>query len=344
MGVVLHHPLPRRRCRDRGRGGRDVRRAGGGARHAWPRSSPARCTPTPARCSPPCRMAMRSPRASPASCRVPTPGRPAAASRRAARTRAASASAPPVLEEIGAARRPLHALAGARRHERPLRPVAERRGDDLRAARGIFARGRPVRAVRRRGCRRWRAARRWASSARAAAARARSGRLLLGLLAPTAGARRASTARPLPRPGSAAWRRLRARMGIVFQDPFGSLDPRRSVGAQVADGLRIHGRAARGAASAWRRCWRSVGLDPAARRRLPARIQRRPAPAARHRARAGDRAGLPGGGRAGLRARRLDPGAGGGAAGGPAARPRPRACCSSATTCRWCAISATAWW
>jgi peptide/nickel transport system ATP-binding protein len=88
------------------------------------------------------------------------------------------------------------------------------------------------------------------------------GRLLLGLLEPTAGEVRFDGAE-LPKPGSAAWRRMRARMGIVFQDPFGSLDPRRSVGAQVADGLDIHAplpareRAARIAA-----LFERVGLDP----------------------------------------------------------------------------------
>ena len=35
-------------------------------------------------------------------------------------------------------------------------------------------------------------------------------------------------------------RPLRARMQIVFQDPFGSLDPRMSVGAVVAEGLLVH--------------------------------------------------------------------------------------------------------
>jgi peptide/nickel transport system ATP-binding protein len=52
-------------------------------------------------------------------------------------------------------------------------------------------------------------------------------------------------------------------MGIVFQDPFGSLDPRRSVGAQVADGLAIHGRL--GGAERRARVaalFERVGLDP----------------------------------------------------------------------------------
>jgi peptide/nickel transport system ATP-binding protein len=88
------------------------------------------------------------------------------------------------------------------------------------------------------------------------------GRLLLGLLPPTGGTVLFDGA-SLPRPGSRAWRGLRSRMGIVFQDPFGSLDARRSVGAQVGDGLVIHGRGA----AAERRSriaalFERVGLDP----------------------------------------------------------------------------------
>ncbi|PZW43634.1 peptide/nickel transport system ATP-binding protein [Humitalea rosea] len=66
------------------------------------------------------------------------------------------------------------------------------------------------------------------------------GRLMLGLLPVTAGRLRFDGA-PMPAPDTTAWRRLRARMGIVFQDPFGSLDARRSIGAQIGDGIAIHG-------------------------------------------------------------------------------------------------------
>jgi oligopeptide/dipeptide ABC transporter ATP-binding protein len=88
------------------------------------------------------------------------------------------------------------------------------------------------------------------------------GRLMLGLLAATGGSVRFDGV-PLPKPGSAAWRRLRARMGIVFQDPFGSLDARRSIGAQVMDGLTIH--TTLSAAEREERVaalFRRVGLDP----------------------------------------------------------------------------------
>ncbi|KGM32595.1 oligopeptide/dipeptide ABC transporter ATP-binding protein, partial [Inquilinus limosus] len=62
----------------------------------------------------------------------------------------------------------------------------------------------------------------------------------------------------------------RRRMQIVFQDPYGSLDPRRRVGAQIADGLAIHqvcdaGQRAERVAGLLER----VGLDPSHAQRYP---------------------------------------------------------------------------
>ncbi len=65
------------------------------------------------------------------------------------------------------------------------------------------------------------------------------GRLLLGLLAPSTG-RVLFEGRDLSGRSASERRKLRRRMQIVFQDPQSSLDPRRTVGAQIADGLAIH--------------------------------------------------------------------------------------------------------
>ncbi len=66
-------------------------------------------------------------------------------------------------------------------------------------------------------------------------------------------------------------RPLRRRMQIVFQDPFGSLSPRMSIGQIVEEGLRIHGL---GGSEAERRALigralAEVGLDPAVQDRYP---------------------------------------------------------------------------
>jgi oligopeptide/dipeptide ABC transporter ATP-binding protein len=65
------------------------------------------------------------------------------------------------------------------------------------------------------------------------------GRLLLGLMPPSQG-RVLFEGQDLAGMGGAARRRLRQRMQLIFQDPYSSLDPRRRVGVQIRDGLRIH--------------------------------------------------------------------------------------------------------
>ncbi|MBO6838110.1 MAG: ABC transporter ATP-binding protein [Alphaproteobacteria bacterium] len=66
-------------------------------------------------------------------------------------------------------------------------------------------------------------------------------------------------------------RALRRRMQVVFQDPYGSLSPRMSVGEIVAEGLEVH-RIGENAAERDRMVvdvLREVGLDPESRHRYP---------------------------------------------------------------------------
>jgi oligopeptide/dipeptide ABC transporter ATP-binding protein len=95
------------------------------------------------------------------------------------------------------------------------------------------------------------------------------GRLLLRLLKPTEG-RVLFDGQDLDQAGAATLRRLRRRMQLIFQDPYGSLDPRRRIGSQIADGMLIH-RLADGAAARDRvaTLLRQVGLEPHHGDRLP---------------------------------------------------------------------------
>jgi oligopeptide/dipeptide ABC transporter ATP-binding protein len=67
-----------------------------------------------------------------------------------------------------------------------------------------------------------------------------TGRAILRLQRATAGAVTFDGHNVLTMP-EREMRRMRARMQIVFQDPYSSLDPRMSVGASIAEGLRAQG-------------------------------------------------------------------------------------------------------
>ena len=95
------------------------------------------------------------------------------------------------------------------------------------------------------------------------------GRLLLRLIEPTSGSVRFA-GQDVLRAGNAELRRLRRDMQIIFQDPFGSLDPRMRVGEIVAEPLLVHnstGRAER--RQRVNELLRAVGLDESAAERHP---------------------------------------------------------------------------
>lgn len=95
------------------------------------------------------------------------------------------------------------------------------------------------------------------------------GRLILRLIDPTAGTVQFE-GHDVFRASGAEMRRLRRDMQIVFQDPFGSLDPRFRVEEIIEEPLIIHNAGTREERRARvRELIRAVGLDESALRRFP---------------------------------------------------------------------------
>ena len=170
-----------------------------------------------------------------------------------------------------------------------------------------------------------------------------TGRAILQLIRPTTG-RVLYEGGDLAHLSGGALRRQRRRMQMIFQDPYASLNSRMTVGDIVSEPLLVHkladraGRKTRGA-----RAPRDGGHQPQYAQPLPARVQRRAAPAHRHRPGARRGAQLHRLRRAHQRPRRL--------ASARRSSTCSRSCsassgsptCSSPTTSPWCATSATAW-
>jgi len=95
------------------------------------------------------------------------------------------------------------------------------------------------------------------------------GRLILRLIEPTSG-KIGFEGRDLLAASNSAMRSLRRDMQIIFQDPFGSLDPRMRVEDVISEPLIVHERmSAAGRATRVAELLRAVGLDASAMRRFP---------------------------------------------------------------------------
>jgi oligopeptide/dipeptide ABC transporter ATP-binding protein len=95
-----------------------------------------------------------------------------------------------------------------------------------------------------------------------------TGRLILRLLEPTSGAVRLGGVNVFEQ-GRAALRALRAKMQIVFQDPYASLDPRMTIGSIISEPMRVHGLHRGRELERVRELMATVGLNPEHVNRLP---------------------------------------------------------------------------
>ena len=149
------------------------------------------------------------------------------------------------------------------------------------------------------------------------------GRLLLRLIEPTAGHDHLRRRRPHRPQAAATSSRTGAGCRSSSRTRIASLDPRTPIGDSIGEGLRIHERRDARRAAREGHADHGHGRPPAVpRSALPARVLGRPAPAHRDRPGARPRAGPRRLRRAGLRARRLDPGPGPQPAQEPPARAR----------------------
>ena len=267
----------------------------------------ARSIPTPRRCSRRCPSTARSasgwppfPAWCPACSTVP----PAACSRRAApmppRTRAACG--PELRAWQGGQVRchyplgdPQRDAARAQRRRRAARRWPNERGG--RRGHGPapgLPRSAAACSARRRSCRPWAASRSRIEPGRTLAVVGESGcgkstlaRMVALIEKPTAGSARARRHRRRARRRRPSAAHLRQAVQLVFQNPYGSLNPRKKIGAVLEAPLAINtdlpaGRARRARA-------RDAGAGrpaPRACQPLSAHVLGRPAPAHRHRARA----------------------------------------------------------
>ncbi len=96
------------------------------------------------------------------------------------------------------------------------------------------------------------------------------GRAIVRLTAPTAGSV-LFEGEDIAKLSGAAWRARRRKLQMIFQDPYGSLNPRTTIEEAIGEALDIHRLAAERAARRARvaELLKAVGLDPAYAQRYP---------------------------------------------------------------------------
>ena len=139
----------------------------------------------------------------------------------------------------------------------------------------------------------------------------------------------------ITQPKGGELRDLRREMQMIFQDPFASLNPRKTVGSIIGAPYRLHKIVPRNKIKTEvQQLMELRGAEPRALQPVPARVLGRPAPADRGRARARPATQADRVRRAGLGARRLDPGPGRSTCSRTCRRSSTSRTCSSRTTCR----------